>query len=186
MQRARPTMNLAAYQPGDAYSPGRGLIVQLAWYVVSAFIFESKLFPVSSLKRSLLRLFGARIGAGVVIKPDVRIKFPWRLSIGDHTWIGESAWLDNLAAMEIGSNACISQGVYLCTGSHDAYSERFELMTKPIVVEDGAWLAAKSVVLPGVTIGRNAIVAAGAVVTASVAADSRVGGVPARTIGGSQ
>jgi putative colanic acid biosynthesis acetyltransferase WcaF len=128
-----------------------------ALWVVTQALFVSSWLPGSGHRRLLLKLFGARIGVGVVIKPNVRIKFPWRLEIGDHTWIGEEAWIDNLALVTIGSNVCISQGAYLCTGSHDWSSPTFDLIVKPITIGDGAWVAAKSTVGPGVTVGEGAV-----------------------------
>jgi hypothetical protein len=89
------------------------------------------------------------VGTGVVIKPHVRVKFPWKLYIGDHSWIGESVWIDNLAQVTIGSNCCISQGAYLCTGSHRWDRDTFDLVTKPIVIEDQCWVGAMARVAPG-------------------------------------
>ena len=111
----------------------------------------------------LLRLFGARIGRGVTIKPGVMVKFPWRLEIGDHSWIGEHVWLDNLADIRIGNHCCLSQGVYLCTGSHDWSKSSFNLMTKPIVLQNQVWLAARSIVGPGVTVGSGAVLSLGSI-----------------------
>ncbi|MGD0581153.1 MAG: putative colanic acid biosynthesis acetyltransferase, partial [Bryobacteraceae bacterium] len=93
----------------------------------------------------MLRLFGARIGQGVVIKPGTRVKFPWRLQIGEHSWIGESAWLDDLSEISIGSNCCVSQGAYLCTGNHDWSDPAFRLIVRPIVLCDGSWVGAHAV-----------------------------------------
>jgi putative colanic acid biosynthesis acetyltransferase WcaF len=138
--------------------------------------------PGSAIRIALLRLFGARIGHGVVIKPRVRVKFPWRLVVGDHSWIGESAWIDNLAEVTIGTNVCISQGVYLCTGSHRWDREAFDLECKPIVVGDGAWLAAFSRVAPGVTIGPNAVISLGAVAVADVRGNVVLQGNPAKEV----
>jgi len=76
----------------------------------------------------------------VVFKPSINVKYPWKLEIGDHSWIGEGAWLDSLAPIRIGSNCCISQGVYFCTGNHDWTDPAFGLIVKPIVIEDGAWV----------------------------------------------
>ena len=104
-------------------------------------------------------------GRGVVVKPGARIKFPWRLSIGDHSWIGEDAWIDNLAPVAIGADCCLSQGAYLCTGSHDWSRPSFDLLTKPIVVHDGAWIAARAVVGPGVTVGEGAVLCLGSTAT---------------------
>jgi putative colanic acid biosynthesis acetyltransferase WcaF len=126
-----------------------------------------------------LRLFGARIGKGVTVKPRVRVKFPWRLHVGDHSWIGEDVWLDNLAEIRIGDHCCISQSVYLCTGSHDWQRASFDLIVKPIVLEDEVWLAARSVVGPGVTIGRGAVLGLGSVATRNLLPCHIHQGVPA-------
>jgi putative colanic acid biosynthesis acetyltransferase WcaF len=166
------------------YNPGRGLVVRTLWYYVSVFIFESGWLPVSGFKCRLLRLFGARIGRGVSIKPQVRIKYPWRLSIGDHCWIGQETWIDNIADVTIGSNVCISQLAYLCTGSHDYRRKSFDLISKPITIGDGAWIGARALILPGVTIGANGVAAGGSVVTKDVAPATIVAGNPARPIAG--
>lgn len=113
--------------------------------------------PFSGLKVILLRLFGAKVGKGVVIKPNINIKYPWLLEIGDYTWIGERAWIDNLAQVKIGKNCCISQGAMLLCGNHNYKKPTFDLIVKPITLEDGAWVGALSVVCPGVTIKSHAI-----------------------------
>ncbi len=154
--------NLAAYDNSD-FNPGRGAIVRIAWYYVSLLFFESGWFPVSGLKCRVLRMFGANIGVGVVIKPHVRIKYPWKVSIGDHCWIGQGAWLDSLDQITLESDVCISQEAYLCTGSHDHRSPTFELRTAPIVVRHGAWIAARAIVLGGAVVERGEVVGAGAV-----------------------
>jgi putative colanic acid biosynthesis acetyltransferase WcaF len=155
----RPLPDLAAYHVGS-FSRGRPAIVVALWLLAEALLLASWI-PGSAHRRAVLRLFGARIGRGVVIKPRVRVKFPWRLAIGDHSWIGEGVWIDNLAEVRIGSNACLSQGAYLCTGSHDWSRVSFDLRTAPIVVEDGAWVGAMVSVGPGVTIGREAVATLG-------------------------
>ena len=146
------------------YEPGRGPLLRLLWYVLNACLLQSSLNPSSGVKVRLLRLFGARIGVGVVLKPSLNVKYPWNLSIGDHSWIGEAVWLDSLAPILIGSNACISQGVYFCTGNHDWSDPAFGLVLKPIVIEDGAWVGARATVLPGVTVATHSIVSAGSVI----------------------
>lgn len=173
--------DLSVYTVGD-YTPGRGKFVQLLWHFVSLACFESGLLPTKRMKPTILRWFGAKIGTGVVFKTQVRIKFPWRLEIGDHTWIGQDTWIDNIAPVKIGSHACISQGVYFCTGNHDHRSATFDLIPATIAVEDGAWVAARALLLPGVTVGANALVAAGSVVTESVQPATVVGGNPAKSI----
>lgn len=177
----RAFVDLSRYDNSE-YDPGRGLLIRAVWCFVSLALFEGGWFPVRRLKVCLLRLFGARIGRGLVIKPGVRIKHPWRLRIGDHCWLGQDAWIDNLTDVRIGDHVCISQGVYLCTGSHDPRDPRFGLITRPIQIGTGAWIGARSVILGGVTIGSNAVIAAGSVVTKDVTQWSVVGGNPARTI----
>ena len=105
--------------------------------------------PGSRLRIVILRIFGACIGSGVVIKPHVKVKFPWRLSIGANSWIGEGVWIDNLAEVKIGSNACISQGAYLCTGSHNWAVPTFDLVVRPIEIGDEVWICANTSVGPG-------------------------------------
>ncbi|MBB01744.1 MAG: colanic acid biosynthesis acetyltransferase WcaF [Planctomyces sp.] len=172
---------LSEYRAGD-FTPGRPFVIRLSWYFVSLLLFESGFLPLSAPKRGLLRLFGAKIGQGVVIKPHVRIKFPWRLTVGDFSWIGEEAWIDNLAAVDVGSNVCISQKVYLCTGSHDDRASAFDLKTEPITLHDGCWIAASVTVLGGVTIGELATVCAGSVVTKDLPSRQRYAGVPAKPL----
>lgn len=116
-------------------------------------------------RKVLLRLFGAKVGSGVVFKPGLRVKFPWRLEIGPFSWIGEDVWIDNLAPVKIGSHCCISQGVYICTGNHNWEGERFELITKAVTICDHSWLAAKSIVAPGVVVGKGAILTLGSIAT---------------------
>lgn len=146
------------------YNPGRGFLIRVLWHLINALFLQNPLNPSSALKVLLLRLFGAKIGQGVVVKPGVNIKYPWNLEIGDHSWIGENAWLDSLAQINIGGSVCISQGTYFCTGNHDWTDPAFGLVVKPIVVEDGAWVGARATVLPGVTIASHSIVAAGSVI----------------------
>ena len=171
-------INLATFNNSD-YRPGRGLFARTAWYFTSLLFFESGWFPLSRPKAWLLRRFGARIGRGLVIKPHVRIKYPWRLTVGDHCWIGQEVWIDNLDDVTLGSHVCVSQRAYLCTGSHDYRRRTFDLITRPIRVEDGAWLGAGCIVLGGATIGANAIVTAGSVATRDVSPAAIVVGNPA-------
>lgn len=151
----------------SSFNRGKSLIVESLWIVLSGTLFSSWL-PGSKWRCALLKLFGASIGTGVVFKPRVRIKFPWRLSVGDYSWIGESVWIDNLDCVAIGANVCISQGAYLCTGNHDWRKREFDLVTKPIVIGDGAWVGAFSTVSPGVRMGESCVLGLGAVAKGSL------------------
>jgi len=142
------------------YHPGSTLKRAL-WYVMGLFWVESAIPWPSSLKRSVLKLFGASIGKNVIIKPRVRIKYPWKLNVGDHTWIGEDVWIDNLDKVTIGSHCCISQGAYLLCGNHDYTKPTFDLITGPITMMDGSWAGAKSILGPGAVLETEAVLAAG-------------------------
>ena len=145
------------------YDPGASALKRRCWYIINALLFHSWLFPFSRIKISLLRLFGAKVGAGVVIKPRVNIKHPWRLIVGDYVWIGEGVWIDNLAQVVLGSNVCVSQGALLLTGSHDYKDLTFRLILGEIHLSDGVWIAANVVVCPGVRCARNVVVTVGSV-----------------------
>lgn len=138
---------------------------ELAWLFVSLILFRLCPVSLSPLKCAVLRAFGAKIGTGVTIKPQVKITFPWKLAIGNHVWLGEECWLLNLDQIIIGNNVCISQRAFLCTGSHDYKVSTFDLITKPIVLEDGCWIGANGWVGHGVTVGAESILTAGSVAT---------------------
>jgi putative colanic acid biosynthesis acetyltransferase WcaF len=121
--------------------------------------------PISAVKVVLLRLFGAKIGKGVVIKPNVNIKYPWLLEIGSYVWIGEQVWIDNLANVIIGDHVCISQGALLLCGNHNYKKPSFDLLVGKITIEEGAWIGAKAVVCPNVTVHSHAILSVVSVAT---------------------
>lgn len=160
----RPRVDLSTFD-NSWYDPGRGRAVRAIWYGVNLLVFASSVVPFSGPKRWLLRLFGAKVGRDVVIKPRVNIKYPWRVEIGDNAWIGEGVWLDSLTTIRIGSHCCISQGAYLCTGSHDWHSSSFDLIVKPITLEQGVWICCRALVLGGVTLADHSILAAGSTLT---------------------
>ena len=137
------------------------------------------MLPVSGIKLFFLRLFGAEIGKGVVIKPGVKIKFPWKLMIGENSWIGEGVWIDNLDIITIGKSVCISQGAYLFTGNHDFKKSTFNLITHPILIEDGVWIGAKAVVYGGVTCHTHSILGINAVAETNLAGYTIYKGNPA-------
>lgn len=161
------------------YNPGGTALGRLAWYFINALFFINPLNPSSGLKVRLLRLFGAKVGKGVVIKPGVNVKYPWRLSIGDHSWIGERAWLDSLDYITIGSDCCVSQGAMLLTGNHNYKKASFDLVIRPIELRDGSWVGAQCTVCPGAVLGEGCILAVGSVAMGSLEADSVYQGNPA-------
>jgi putative colanic acid biosynthesis acetyltransferase WcaF len=156
-------------QPDNSdYDKGRPFWVMALWHFLGSPLVRSNLIPVSAVKCGVLRLFGAKIGRGVYAKPGLRVKFPWYLTVGDHCWLGEDAWIDNLAPVTIGSHVCVSQAAYLCTGNHDWTVPNMKLFRRPIVLEDGSWVGARATVCPGVTLREGAIAAAGSVVTRDI------------------
>ncbi|MTB72658.1 putative colanic acid biosynthesis acetyltransferase [Arsenicicoccus sp. MKL-02] len=157
---------------GFGYDKGKPLPVCALWVLVEP-ILRSVVIP-SSLRVRALRAFGAEIGTGVLLRHDVRIHWPWKLRIGNDCWIGVGAWLLNLEPISIGDDVCISQGVLLCTGSHQADNPAFEFDNAPIRVEDGAWIAARATVLRGVTVGCDSVVGATALVVKDVEPGARV------------
>ncbi|MBL8292191.1 MAG: colanic acid biosynthesis acetyltransferase WcaF [Bryobacterales bacterium] len=171
-------VDLSRYNRGD-YDPGRGPIVRSLWFFVGLPLLRAALNPSTAVRVWLLRLFGAKVGRGTTMKPGMRVKYPWRLKVGDFAWIGEDAWIDNLALVSVGNNAVISQGAYLCTGNHDWARETFDLRTGPILLEDGSWVGARAFVGPNVVLERCAVAAAGSVVTRSIPAFEIHAGNPA-------
>ena len=155
-------VDLASTHAG-AYRPGRSFPVRALWLVVEALFLLNPVVTSYRLKTALLRLFGARIGDGLVIKPGVHVKYPWRLTVGEHCWLGERAWIDNMEDVTLGSNVVVSQGSYLCTGNHDWTDPVMPLAPRPIVVEDGAWVGAFAMVAPGRTVRTGSVLALGAV-----------------------
>ena len=164
-----------------SFNRGRPRLIEALWTIASALLVASWI-PGAMHRRALLRLFGAKIAKGVTIKPGVLIKFPWRLEVGANSWIGERVWIDNLEIVKIGSNCCISQGAYICTGSHDWRSRRFELIVKPVTIEDGAWVAAKAVLAPGLVVGQGAVLFMGSVATSKMEPWGVYQGVPAKLV----
>ncbi|MFA7676895.1 MAG: WcaF family extracellular polysaccharide biosynthesis acetyltransferase [Candidatus Omnitrophota bacterium] len=160
------------------YKPA-GSIKKGLWWMASVLLFKSPLPCLYGFKKMLLMIFGAKIGKRFVIKPNVKIKYPWFLEAGDDVWIGEGVWIDNLTMVRIGNNVCISQGVYVMTGSHDYKKETFDLVLKEVSVKDGAWIGAMSVVCLGVTINECSVINAGSVVTKDTTAYTIYHGVPA-------
>ena len=173
-----PTVDLSRYA-NNWYRPGSPL-KRVLWYFSNMLFFKTLLPFPSSFKSHLLRLFGAKVGQSVVIKPDVNIKYPWFLEISDHCWIGEGVWIDNLANVKIGRNVVLSQDAYLLTGSHDYKKACFDLILGEIVLEEGVWIGAKATVCPGVTCKSHSVLAVGSVATSDLEAYTIYQGNPAQ------
>jgi putative colanic acid biosynthesis acetyltransferase WcaF len=164
-----------SYQPGS-------MAKRSLWYVVNVLFFNTSVPFPNSLKRMLLRIFGAKIGKGVILKPKVNIKYPWMLGVGNHSWIGEGVWIDNLGHVEIGANCCLSQGVMLLCGNHNFSVSGFDLTVKEITLEEGVWLGAKSTVTQGVTCYSHSVLTVGSVASKNLEAYSINRGNPAEKI----
>ncbi|WP_053971364.1 WcaF family extracellular polysaccharide biosynthesis acetyltransferase [Mangrovimonas sp. ST2L15] len=164
------------------YQPGAGIIKRLCWYFINEIFFQTGLFPSSRLKVFFLRMFGAEVGKKVVIKPHVNIKYPWKLSIGDNSWIGERVWIDNLAQVIIGKNVCLSQGAFLLCGNHDFKKSTFDLLVGEINLEDGCWIGAKSIVGPGVVVGSYSVLTVGSIATKRLIPNMIYKGNPAEIV----
>lgn len=154
--------------------------IEIIWYLVKMIFFLSS-FPYSSnFKVKLLRLFGAKMGKSIIIKPRVNIHFPWKLIIGDNVWIGEESFLLNFEPLTIGNNVCVSQRAFLCGGNHNYKISSMPYRNGPIILEDGCWIGASSFVGPNVIIGIDTVVSAASVVTQSLPDNSIYRGNPAQ------
>jgi putative colanic acid biosynthesis acetyltransferase WcaF len=161
------------------YHHGKNQLIRFIWWMLNRCFLASSFPYPSSMKTILLRIFGAKIGRNVVIKPRVNIKHPWYLTVRDASWIGEYVWIDNLVPVFIGSNVCISQGAYLCTGNHDYKKASFDLMAQSIVIEDGVWIGAFTKVGPGVHAGEHSVLTMGSIITQSMVSFGIYQGNPA-------
>lgn len=171
-------VRLKDFDASEGLDRGAGKLKEVSWYMVKMFFFMTA-FPVpSGIKSRLLRMFGAKVGRGVVIKPRVNIHFPWKLEIGDDVWLGEEAFLLNFEPLHIGSNVCVSQRAFICGGNHNYREPSMPYRNGPIVLMDGCWIGACTFVGPGVTVGVDTVISAGSVVTASVSPNGVFKGNP--------
>lgn len=174
----KPIVDLRSFST-RSFDRGAAAWKEGAWVCVSWFLFQNVPLKLSWLKCQVLRLFGAQIGRGIIFKPNIKITFPWKLTIEDHVWLGEECWLLNLAPIILKEHSCISQRAFLCTGNHDYTSARFDLLTQPISVGQGAWVGAGVFIAPGVNVGAHAVLCAGSVATRDVPANMVCRGNPA-------
>jgi putative colanic acid biosynthesis acetyltransferase WcaF len=152
---------------------------RLCWYVASRLFLKTSILYPYGFKVWMLRLFGAKIGKNVVIKPGVHIKYPWLLEMGNFVWLGENVWIDNLAKVSIASHVCVSQGAMLLTGNHNYKKSSFDLILGPITLEEGVWIGAQTVVCPGVTCKSHSVLAVGSVANKDLLPNTIYQGNPA-------
>lgn len=158
-----------------------GRHIEALWMLAEFFFVYNPLQVSSRVRRFVLRIFGARIGKNVILRPRLRVKFPWNMSIGDNCWIGEGVWIHNQAPVMIEENVVLSQESFITTGSHDIHGS-MDLVVEPVNIHRGAWVTTRCIVLRGVHIGENAIVTPGSVVHKSLPPDCIYGGNPAKFI----
>jgi putative colanic acid biosynthesis acetyltransferase WcaF len=163
------------FQPGPLWA-------RALWLVVSGCFFQTWFPWPSAVKGLLLRGFGAKIGPGLVLKPRVTIKYPWKLRVGSHCWIGEGVWIDNLAPVSLGDHCCLSQGALLICGNHSYKKPTFDLMVASITLEDGVWIGAMGRVAPGVTCRTHSVLAMGGMLTQDMDAWGIYQGNPATRV----
>ena len=160
--------------PGERAAWGRPAALVYLWGAVEL-VFVTNPWQISSrLRVAVLRLFGAEIGDGVIFRPRTRVRFPWKLSVGARSWIGEGVWFHNQDHTYVGSDVVISQETMLTPGSH-AHRRDMELITRPITIEDGVWVTTRCLILGGSTIGKSALVKPMTIVNGSVEANTIFG-----------
>lgn len=173
--------NLKKFKLPKNFRGRNAVVVQLWWIVQSIFFKKSPQFAYG-WRRFLLRIFGAKIGKKVIIRPTVKITYPWKIQIDDYSWIGDDVILYSLGEIEIGKNVVISQKSYICTGSHDYLKEFFPIFAKKITIEDESWLATDVFVAPGITIKKGTVVGSRSSVYKNLPAGWLCYGNPAKPI----
>lgn len=153
--------------PGEKQAWDRPKVFVLSWALAELVFVTNPLQISSRLRVAVLRAFGAEIGEGVVFRPRTRVKFPWKLEIGNHSWIGEGVWFHNQDRVTVGADVVISQETFITTGSH-AYRRDMALITRAVTVEDGAWVTTRCILLGGTRVGRSALVSPGSVVSGNI------------------
>lgn len=177
---------MQSFQPiQTSQMPVRDKLLNIIWHLINITIFRitpSYTGFFRKIRVWLLRLFGAKVSISASVKPSARIDFPWNLTMGDDSSLGEKSWAYCMAPIVIGSQSCIGKDVYLLTGSHDISSPQFNLVTKPIHIGTGVWVATDATILPGITLADMTVVAACAVVTKDTEPYDVIAGNPAKFI----
>ncbi|GER21696.1 hypothetical protein NCCP1664_01930 [Zafaria cholistanensis] len=149
--------------PGERAAWGRPALTVYLWGLAELLFVTNPLQISSALRVRVLRLFGAKIGEGVIFRPRTRVKFPWKLEIGDRAWIGEGVWIHNQDQVTLGHDVVVSQETLITTGSH-ALRRDMALLTRPVKIKDGAWITSRSMILGGTTVGISSVVRPGSVI----------------------
>lgn len=156
-------------------------LVQL-WWMAQALLFRPSPQALYGWRVFLLRCFGANIGKDVKIRPSVSVTYPWKLRIGDYSWIGDEVVLYTLGNITLGSHTVVSQRSYLCAGSHAINDVSFAITNLPIEIADQCWIASDVFVCPGVRIGLGTVVGARSTVTADLPPGVIAYGSPAKPV----
>ena len=173
--------NLKTFKLPGNFRGRNAFVVQLWWFTQAIFFRNSPQF-LYGFRRFLLRLFGANIGKKVVIRPTVKITYPWKVSIGDYSWIGDDVVLYSLGNIEIGKNVVISQKSYICAASHDYLQLDFPIFVGVVIIQDECWLATDVFVAPGVTIHKGTVIGARSSVYKDLPANKVCIGNPAKIV----
>lgn len=178
----QPWFNLSKYNQ-DHFDRGKPQWLIFLWWIVEGIIFPLTPHNFYGVRRALLQLFGAKIGKGVIIRSSARFLYPWKVEIGDYSWIGDRTYFYSLDKIIIGSHTVISQHNYLCTGSHDYNTVNFKLITSPITIGNGVWIASHCFVAPGVKIGANTVIGARSTVLDDIPSAKLAWGTPCKVKG---
>jgi len=181
MNESKHIQNLNSYKTPKGFRGKSKITVQL-WWIVYAIFFKLSPQFFYGWRRFLLRSFGAQIGKKVIIRPSAQITYPWKVKIGDYSWIGDEVVLYSLGEIDIGNNTVISQRSYICTGTHDYNSEDFRIYAEKITIGSKCWLATDVYVAPSVTIGDNTVVGAKSSVFKDLPSNKVCLGSPAKPI----
>ena len=172
---------LSQFSLSDSFR-GKSRWVFQAWKIVQSSLFRYSPWLANGFRCWLLRCFGAKMGNKVVMRPTVKIEYPWKISIGDYSWIGDDVVLYSLDTIHIGRNSVISQKSFICAGGHDYLSDSFLAFGKPISISDKVWIAADVFVAPGVSIGAGTVVGARSSVFNDLPANTVCMGTPCRPV----
>ncbi|MEB3273177.1 MAG: WcaF family extracellular polysaccharide biosynthesis acetyltransferase [Prochlorothrix sp.] len=174
-----PRVDLRSYSPSNS-DRGRSRLIILLWWLLQAIVFPLSHHSAHNIRCALLRLFGAKIGQRVHIRPTARFTYPWNVTLSDDVWVGDDAVFYSIAPIWVGCHAVVSQETYLCTASHDVRDPGFGLVTGSIAVGNGAWVATRCFVGPGVRIGANAVIGVNSTVLQDMPPNQVCFGTPCR------